>query len=190
MAYFIPHPVVLTPVTPYEQARALFNQRQAQVNQLKIQLDHLQAQAALGLPVNAELLKLVMAQLEQARQQRNLAKVHKDSLDPRLKTSKVASTSGKTKSGSSGKRSSGKAKSSPSKTSGKRSSSKAKISSSDKRSSGYRTAAAATSARASSSVLPGARATSSVLPGARATSSVPFTGGTAFVPGGVGFYYC
>ena len=167
MAYFIPHPVVLTSVTPYEQARALFNQRQAQVNQLRIQLDHLQAKAALGLPVNAELLKLVMAQLEQARQQRNLAKVHKDSLDPRLKTSKVASASGKTKSGSS-KRSSGKAKSRSSKTSAI---------------TGYRAAAASTS------VLPGARATSSVLPGARATSSVPFPGGTAFVPGGGGFYY-
>ena len=129
MAYFIPHPVVLTPVTPYEQARALFNQRQAQVNQLKIQLAHLQAPAALGLPVNTA-LKLVMTQLVQARIQRDLAKVHKDSLDPRLIASKVAST-GKAKSGSSGKRSSGKAKSGSS----KRSSGKAKSRSS--KTSGY-----------------------------------------------------
>ena len=178
MAYFIPHPVVLTPVTPYEQARALFNQRQAQVNQLKIQLAHLQAPAALGLPVNTAVITEVMTQLVQARIQRDLAKVHKDSLDPRLIASKVAST-GKAKSGSS-KRSSGKAKSGSS----KRSSGKAKSRSSKTSAiTGYRAAAASTS------VLPGARATSSVLPGARATSSVPFPGGTAFVPGGGGFYY-
>ena len=176
MAYFIPHyvPVVLTPVTPYEQARALFNQRQAQVNQLKIQLAHLQARAALGLPVNTALITKVMTQLLQARYQRDLAKVHKDSLDPRLMAKKVAST-GKTKSGSSGKRSSSKAKSGSSKTSGKRSSGKAKIGSSKTKAiTGYRAAAVSTK----------------VLPGARATSSVPFPGGTAFVPGCGGFYYC